>query len=132
MTKIGEVCYMKFQVRVGYRADGSARTRTFGIRGVRPDISPEDAAACARAIASLLAYPVIRVYLLHKTVWETEPVLPSSETAADHFRPLQQASIDRRAPAGLVRTDEGVAPEIMNCVPSIDGVGHLAADRRAA
>ena len=59
-------CKIKFQLCVGYFPDGRMRTRTFGIGGVRPDAGADDVAAVARAIAPLLAHPVVCVRLVRK------------------------------------------------------------------
>ncbi len=53
-----------FQLCVGHFPDG--RMRTFWIGGVRPDLSADDVAAVARAVAPLLAYPVVRVRFVRK------------------------------------------------------------------
>ncbi|MDL2264724.1 hypothetical protein LJC31_08745 [Synergistaceae bacterium OttesenSCG-928-I11] len=57
-------CKIKFQLCVGCFPDGRMRTRTFGIKDVRPDVTADDVAAVARAIAPMLAHPVVQVRLV--------------------------------------------------------------------
>ena len=57
-------CKIKFQLCISYFPDGRMRTRTFGIRDVRSDVTADDVAAVARAIAPLLAHPVVQVRLV--------------------------------------------------------------------
>lgn len=59
-------CWIKFQICIGYFPDGRMRTRTFGISGVRPDVSADDVAAVAKAIAPLLAHPIVNVRVVRK------------------------------------------------------------------
>lgn len=59
-------CRIKIQICVGHFPDGRMRTRTFGIKGVRPGASADDVAAVTRAIGELLAYPIMRVRLVKK------------------------------------------------------------------
>ena len=64
-------CRIKIQICVGYFPDGRMRTRTFGIKDVRPDVSADDVAAVARVLAPLLAHPVVCVRLVRKYVLRT-------------------------------------------------------------
>ncbi len=59
-------CRIKIQVCVGHFSDGRMRTRTFGIKNVRPDISADDVAAVVSAIARLLTFPVVCARLVRK------------------------------------------------------------------
>ena len=61
-------CRIKIQVCIGRFPDGRARTRTFGIKNVRPDVTADDIAAVVRALAPLLAYPVVQARLVRKYV----------------------------------------------------------------
>ncbi len=75
-------CRIKFQLCVGRFPDGRMRTRTFGIKNVRPDVGADDVAAVARAIAPLLAHPIVRVYLRRKyrLVWTAPAALFHKKT----------------------------------------------------
>ena len=54
-------CRVAIQVCIGHFPDGRERHRTFSMRGVNPDASPESIAAVVRALAPVLAYPITKV-----------------------------------------------------------------------
>ena len=54
-------CRVAIQVCIGYFPDGRKRTRTFSMRGIRPDASVEAIAEIVRALAPLLIHPIIKV-----------------------------------------------------------------------
>jgi len=54
-------CRIAIQTCVGYFPDGRERHRTFSLRGVRPDVSPEAIRSIIRALAPLLKYPITKV-----------------------------------------------------------------------
>ena len=69
-------CRIKIQVCVGHFPDGRMRTRTFGIKGVRPDVNADDVAATARAIGALLAHPIVAVRLVRKYLLVRQAPVP--------------------------------------------------------
>ena len=54
-------CRVAIQVCIGHFTDGRERHRTFSMKGVDPDASPEAIAVVVRALAPLLAYPITKV-----------------------------------------------------------------------
>ena len=54
-------CRVAIQVCIGHFPDGRERHRTFSMKGVNPDASPEAIAAVVRALAPVLAYPITKV-----------------------------------------------------------------------
>ena len=54
-------CRIAIQVCIGYLPNGIEQHRTFSIKGINPDASPEAIAAVVRALAPVLAYPITKV-----------------------------------------------------------------------
>ena len=55
------ICRLAIQICVGFFPNGRKRRRTFSIKGIRPDASEEAIAAVVRALAPVLACPIIKV-----------------------------------------------------------------------
>ena len=54
-------CRIAIQVCVGHLPSGRGRYRTFSMRGIKPDASPEAIASVIRSLAPLLIYPITKV-----------------------------------------------------------------------
>ena len=80
-------CRVAIQVCIGHFLDGRERHRTFSMRGVDPDASPEAIAAVVRALAPVLAYPITKVRKIVKRVIVIfeEGVRPDEKDAARVF-----------------------------------------------
>ena len=76
-------CRIAIQVCIGHFPDGRERHRTFSMRGINPDASPEAIAAVVRALAPVLAYPITKVRKVTKReiFFFEEAVLPVPVTA---------------------------------------------------
>ena len=61
-------CRVAIQVCIGHFPDGRERHRTFSMKGVDPDASPEAIAAVVRALAPVLVYPITKVRKIVKRV----------------------------------------------------------------
>ena len=61
-------CRVAIQVCIGHFPDGRERHRTFSMKGINPDASPEAIAAVIRALAPVLAYPITKVRKITKKV----------------------------------------------------------------
>jgi len=61
-------CRIAIQICTGHFPDGRERHRTFSLRGVSPDVSPEAIRDIIRALAPLLEYPITKVTKVIKRV----------------------------------------------------------------
>ena len=68
MTYEKITCRIAIQTCVGHFPDGRERHRTFSLRHVRPDVSPEAIRKIIRALAPVLKYPITKVTKVVKMV----------------------------------------------------------------
>jgi hypothetical protein len=102
-------CRLAIQVCIGYSPSGSARHRTFSLKGFKPDVDLAVLAAFVRdLIAPILAFPITKVRLVtKKTVFfdarEETAAAPSTEPrpsktgsfAQKFYLPLALRSLSR-------------------------------------
>ena len=71
-------CRIAVQVCIGRSPDGRARHRTFSMRGINPEASPEAIANVIRALAPVLAYPItkVRKVVKREIIFYEEAVMP--------------------------------------------------------
>ena len=76
-------CRWAIQVCTGYSSNGRARTRTFSMKGIRPDASDEAIAVILRALAPLLVYPIVKVRKVTKrTIFFNDNAAPATPAIA--------------------------------------------------
>ena len=76
-------CRVAIQVCIGYLPNGRERHRTFSMKGIHPDATDEAIAAVVRALAPVLAYPIIKVRkVVKRTIIFDEWKAPAAPAAA--------------------------------------------------
>ena len=114
-------CRVAIQMCIGHFPDGRPRHRTFSLRDVRPDATPEAIMKIVRALEPLLAHPITKVRKIVKTTRvlfsEEKPVTPAapagnqsvretaapvSDTAATAPAPVKPEIIPFRVPESQV------------------------------
>jgi hypothetical protein len=92
-------CRLAIQVCIGYSPSGTARHRTFSIKGIHPtaDFSKLAAFVCD-CVAPVLAYPITKVTLVKKIpVVLGEPEDTTEATPAPAMKPCRAQTASRAA-----------------------------------
>jgi hypothetical protein len=72
-------CRVAIQLCVGHFPSGRPRRRTISLHNIRRDASPDDIAAVVRALAPLLAYPIIKVRVVRKDALRFDEQTPGKK-----------------------------------------------------
>jgi hypothetical protein len=90
-------CRLAIQVCIGYSLSGTARHRTFSIKGINPDVDLSKVAAFVRdCIAPILAFPITKVRLVKKVPIPLDE--PEETTDVPDAEPCRDRSAAVRRP----------------------------------